>query len=546
MPLCLTTPKKHLGTWHSDAEKPASDVESVRAAIFDLNKPLFVLDSDGAPVVVTGGEASFGARTGEGQPVLAYAPPLAPDELGDDSFRADFGLRYAYVSGAMANGIASADICETLAREGMLGIFGSAGLPPTVVENNIDRLQASLDDAPFGCNLIHSPNEPDIERAVADLFIRKGVRIVEASAYMTLTLPIVRYRVYGIHRDGDGTIVTPNRVIGKVSRAEVATQFFSPPPEKMLQELVAAGDITAEQAELAAQIPMAQDLTAEADSGGHTDNRPLVTLLPTMVMLRDRHQLKYGYAQNLRVGAAGGISTPFSAAAAFAMGAAYVVLGSVHQSCVESGTSDIVRELLSQADQADVASAPSADMFEIGAKVQVLKRGTMFAMRANKLHDLYRSCAGLDDIPAVERAQLEKQIFKAPLEEIWTQTRAFFEKRDPSQVEKAESNPKHKMALVFRWYLGQASRWANAGEPSRRMDYQIWCGPAMGAFNEWAKGSYLEKPENRWVADVAKNILYGAAVHTRLNMLRNQGVRFFAEVAQVPPLEPSAMEEYFK
>ena len=48
------------------------------------------------------------------------------------------------------------------------------------------------------------------------------------------------------------------------------------------------------------------------------------------------------------------------------------------------------------------------------------------------------------------------------------------------------------MALVFRWYLGQSSRWANAGEPTRKLDYQVWCGPAMGAFNEWAKGSFLE------------------------------------------------------
>ena len=35
-------------------------------------------------------------------------------------------------------------------------------------------------------------------------------------------------------------------------------------------------------------------------------------------------------------------------AAAFAMGAAYVLVGSVHQACVESGTSDIVRAMLAQ------------------------------------------------------------------------------------------------------------------------------------------------------------------------------------------------------
>src|SRR5580692_3667856 len=122
------------------------------------------------------------------------------------------------------------------------------------------------------------------------------------------------------------------------------------------------GELTAEQARLAARIPMAQDLTAEADSGGHTDNRPAITLLPTMLALRDRMQERHGYAEPLRVGAAGGISTPAAAAAAFAMGAAFVLTGSVNQACVESGSSDAVRQMLAEAGQADVIMAPAADM----------------------------------------------------------------------------------------------------------------------------------------------------------------------------------------
>ena len=170
------------------------------------------------------------------------------------------------------------------------------------------------------------------------------------------------------------------------------------------------------------------------------------------------------------------------------MGAAYVVTGSVNQSCVEAGTSDAVRRMLAQAQQADIAMAPAADMFEMGVKVQVLKRGTLFAMRAAKLYELYRAHESLDRLPDAERANLEKTIFRAPLEEIWQQTKEFFAKRDPSRIERAERDPKQKMALVFRWYLGMSSQWANQGEPARTVDYQIWCGPAMAAFNDWVRG----------------------------------------------------------
>jgi PfaD family protein len=269
---------------------------------------------------------------------------------------------------------------------------------------------------------------------------------------------------------------------------------------------------------------MAQDITGEADSGGHTDNRPAITLIPTLIALRDRLQRQHGYAIPLRVGAAGGIATPASAAAAFAMGAAYIVTGSINQACVESGSSDLVREMLGQAEQADVIMAPAADMFEMGVKVQVLKRGTMFAMRAMKLFELYRANESLEAIPTTDRLNLEKSIFRLSVNEVWRQTREFFERRDPTQITKAESDPKHKMALVFRWYLGQSSRWANAGVAERKLDFQVWSGPAMGAFNEWTKGSFLEQPENRRVVTVAQNLLHGAALCQRLHSLRCQGV----------------------
>jgi PfaD family protein len=225
------------------------------------------------------------------------------------------------------------------------------------------------------------------------------------------------------------------------------------------------------------------------------------------------------------------------------MGAAYVVTGSVNQACVESGSSDAVRRLLAQAEQADTAMAPAADMFEMGVKVQVLKRGTMFPMRAAKLYELYRGHSGLETLPEADRAVLEKQYFRTTLEAAWQSTREYFLERDPREVERAERDPKHRMALVFRGYLGLSSRWANAGEPSRVLDYQVWCGPAMGAFNEWTRGTELEQPENRRVARVALSLLRGAAVQLRVQSLRNQGVPVPADLTNTPPLTQNDLQQ---
>jgi PfaD family protein len=255
-------------------------------------------------------------------------------------------------------------------------------------------------------------------------------------------------------------------------------------------------------------------------------------------------QERHGYAVKLRAGLAGGIATPAAAAAAFAMGAAYIMTGSVNQACIESGTSDEVRRMLAETRQADVCMAPAADMFEMGVTVQVLKRGSMFPMRAAKLYELYRSFSSFDEVPAGERDKIEKTFFQAPFEQIWQDTRGYFLKRDPRQVERAERDPKHLMALVFRWYLGQAAHWAKDGHAARRIDYQIWCGPAMGAFNEWASGSFLEDPARRTVATVARNILFGAALLTRINILRYQGISIPKAALRIEPLEDIQLKEY--
>jgi PfaD family protein len=515
------------GWWQPEKNQPESSNAAFQEAFHRVNRPIFLVDLKGKMAVAQHGTITLGKVEPSGSdllPLFGYAPALDPQNLGDPNFKKAHNLKYAYVAGAMANGITSVEMVEEIGRAGMIGFFGAAGLLPTEIEAAINILKQRMGHHPYGFNLIHSPTDPELESTTVDLYISQGINLVSASAYLDLTLPLVYFRVRNLHRNDNGDVVCPNKIIAKVSRVEVARKFLSPPPEKYLKQLIERNLISSDQAELALTIPMADDLTAEADSGGHTDNRPALTLLPTMLALRDEISAQYGYKNPVRVGLAGGIATPDSTAAAFAMGAAYVLTGSVNQSCVEAGTSDTVRQMLAEADQADVTMAPAADMFELGVKVQVLKRGTMFALRATKLYELYTQHNCYEEIPSKQREILQRDFFRCSFEEEWEQTKKFFAQRDPSQIELAENSPKHKMALVFRSYLGRSSNWANSGDQSRKIDFQIWCGPAIGAFNHWAKGSFRENWQNRRTVTVAMNLMLGAAITTRMNWLRQQGI----------------------
>lgn len=512
-------------SWHGPPDDALFRPEQVAAAARRFRETTHVLvDPTGRRLGVgIGGEVGHSAD--RAPRVLGTLPPLYPEWLGDRSFCLAHGVRFPYVAGEMANGIAATGMVVAMARAGMLGFFGAAGLSPIAVDRAVGELHAALGDrANWGVNLIHSPNQPDVEHRVADVVLRRGVRRVSASAFTAPTAAVVRCAAAGLRRGPDGGVVRRTHLFAKVSHLGVAESFLSPAPPALLRELVDRGDLTAQEAELAAGVPLATDLTVEADSGGHTDNRPLVALLPAVLALRDGLARRHRSAEPVRVGAAGGLGTPAAVAAAFGLGAAYVLTGSVNQSCVESGLSADAKAMLAEADLADVAMAPAADLFEFGGKVQVLRRGTMYAQRAARLYEAYRRYPGLDAIPASTREELERDVLHASLAEVWALTREYWQRTDPREVATAEADQKHRMALVFRWYLGMASRWAVEGRADRRTDYQIWCGPAMGAFNRWVAGSPLAAPAGRSVVQVALNLLEGAAVVSRAQQLRAHGV----------------------
>ncbi|MFG3318494.1 PfaD family polyunsaturated fatty acid/polyketide biosynthesis protein [Streptomyces sp. NPDC048171] len=453
---------------------------------------------------------------------LGVLPGVYPEWLGDRGFLQAHGVRYPYVCGEMANGISTVDLVAAVAAGGVLGFFGAAGLAPRRVEEAVLALGRRCGDASWGVNLIHSPAEPRAEEETVELLLRHRVPCVSASAFMELTAPVVRCAVAGLRTDRAGAVVRARRVFAKVSRPETARMFMSPAPRELLDELVRSGRISVHEARLAESVPVAEDVTVEADSGGHTDNRSLTTLLLRILRLRDAVERAHGH--RVRVGAAGGLGTPDAVAAAFAMGAAYAVTGSVNQTAVEAGMSPQARQLLAAADVDEVTMAPSADMFELGARVQVLSKGTMFAVRAQRLYELYRRHSGLDELPGQDLAWLEREVLRAPVAEVWRETERYWRGRDPGQCARAATDDKHRMALLFRWYLGQSTRWAIEGCADRRADYQLWAGPALGAFNAWVADSFLAAPGERTVVQIARNLLEGAAVVTRAQQLRTCGL----------------------
>ncbi|MEH7625552.1 ACP S-malonyltransferase [Bacillus subtilis] len=444
---------------------------------------------------------------------------ITAESLGSAEFKQDYHLTYAYLAGGMYRGIASKEMVVKLSRAGMMGFFGTGGLSLNEVEDAIHAIQGELGKGQaYGINLVHNMKHTESEEKMIDLLLRNQVSIVEASAFLSVTPALVRYRAKGVKRNQNGDVICSNRLIAKISRPEVAESFLSPAPENMLQKLLGENKITMNEAELLRCIPMADDICVEADSGGHTDGGVAYSLMPAMTSLRDEMMKKYQYRKKIRVGAAGGIGTPEAAMAAFMLGADFILTGSINQCTVEAATSDKVKDLLQQMNVQDTAYAPAGDMFESGSKVQVLKKGVFFPARANKLYELYQRYGSIRELDAKMLAQLEEKYFKRSIEDIYKDIALHYPAAD---IEKAEQNPKHKMALIFRWYFRYSSKLAISGSEHSKVDYQIHCGPALGAFNQWVKGSQLENWRNRHVDEIGKKLMTETAVllHERMQSM---------------------------
>ncbi len=67
------------------------------------------------------------------------------------------------------------------------------------------------------------------------------------------------------------------------------------------------------------------------------------------------------------------------------------------------------------------------------------------------------------------------------------------------------------MGLVFKWYFNKSTELALSGSEEQKVDYQVHTGPALGAFNQWVKGTELQDWRNRHVDVIAEKLMKSTA-----------------------------------
>ncbi|WXB19725.1 ACP S-malonyltransferase [Pendulispora albinea] len=436
---------------------------------------------------------------------------IGSEALGSPWFRSAYDVRYAYVAGSLDAGVTSPALVQAMAAKGFLAFFGAASLPVDRVIDAIAAIRRGVGNRTFGVGIAHETSHPEEEEALVDALMGAGVTALEVRGFIGVTRALVRYRAHGLGRG------VRRRILARASRPEIIEAFLAPAPESLLAKLVQEGAISSQDAAIARTLPMCDDICVDIESGWLADYGTPEVLLPLALAFRDIAAATHGYAQKPRVGM-GGIGTPVAAASAFLLGAEFVLSGVVNAATVEAATSNAAKDLLERMGVQDTDFAPCPDRFELGGKIRVLKRGAMFAARATKLYELYRHHESIESLDERTRRQLEERIFHRSLDDVWNDVERRLE---PAERARLERQPRQKMAAIFRSYLLDGRRRALEGDPNHVVDYLIPAAPSLGAFNEWARGTKLERWRDRTAVQVAGAILDGAAdfIATRFRIM---------------------------
>ncbi|MFI1758663.1 ACP S-malonyltransferase [Streptomyces sp. NPDC020571] len=427
------------------------------------------------------GAAAPGTRTPTTAPGRRRAP-VTRERLGSPRFRERYGTDLAWLVSGTGDGAVGDEVCRAARAAGLAACTDP--VPGAPRQESLDRAGR------HGWGIGLRPGADADEQVTA--LLAHEVRYVEVGHPHGPDAALVRFRFTGAHRRPGGAPVAVRHVLARVTGPDQAAAFLRPPAPALLDELVGTGALSAREADVARELPVASDLAVQHPGGWHDDGADACQLLPALVALATWSP----GPEPVHVGLCGVVGTPEQAATAFALGAAFLVSTSLTACAPQARLADPLKDTLARAGDDDVTWAPTERHASLGVLARVVRRGTLFPARAGLLYRLLREHRYFADVPEPRRRHVEEHLLGGPATE-------------PPADARADGRP--RTADVFRRYVRETARRTPAGDPLRPLDHQLPCDPDLTHFNRAAAGTPLAAWTARTPAAVAGHLLTNAA-----------------------------------
>jgi nitronate monooxygenase len=250
------------------------------------------------------------------------------------------GIEYPIIQGPLG-GFASQRLTAAVSNFGGLGSFGALGLAPSAIQETITEIR-SLTDKPFAINLWVSLEDQGAATSEAEAFERALSHLAPHFEDLGVSKP--RFSPYQPLRFEDQARILLD------AKVPAFSFIYGIPQKEILEECHRTGIVTIgtattwEEAIALEQAGVDVVVASGFEAGGHRGSflrssedslTGTISLVPQVVD-----------AVGIPIVAAGGIADARGIAAAFALGAEGVQMGTVFLACEESGASALHREAI--------------------------------------------------------------------------------------------------------------------------------------------------------------------------------------------------------
>jgi trans-AT polyketide synthase/acyltransferase/oxidoreductase domain-containing protein len=388
------------------------------------------------------------------RPVASQDRPVAPRPAGTP--RA-YRLRLPYLVDALPCGVSGPAMLRRLAGAGLLGFLGTRRRSAAQVAADVRDLSPEDVRGRWGIELPAERLDPGRAREIVSLALEAGVARAVTDGWAGVSPQLVRWR---FTRGSTGA--GPRRLLVRVAGSDQAAAFLCPAPAGLVAQLVRSGELDEAEADEARRRPVATEICVQPEPDGGSTASLLMSVLRAT---REASGNGEGRREPVSVGV-GGIGTPEEVASALLLGADFLVTGAINACTPQARTCDAVKDLLATVTMADTVLAPSADLFRQGGREHMVRKATLFPVRAAHLYGLHLARVSPAELSPATRQVLESDYFGEPLD----------------QVTASEPRPANLLGRYFD--LGTEA--ALAGRADQQLNWYIPGGPEMGAFNNAA------------------------------------------------------------
>lgn len=420
--------------------------------------------------------------------------------LGSLSFKEEYQTDIAYAAGGIRDGISSVSMIKKLADSNILGFLGTKGLDIHKIKGLLESAFNMVEHEKIGVHVACDVLKPENNNQQLKLMIDKDIRRLQISGYQKPDEWIYEYRIRNIQYSEKHKVESPYKLLVCVNNLKAAEEFLKPIKKDYIKKLIELKKLTQIEAEMADSLPVCDDICIENTGMGAGG----FGWISSIKKLNERIGQSSSLRKEVRVGICGGIGNPQMLALAFFAGADFIMTDTINQCTVEAETSAHVKDLLQSAKENDFTFAPADDLFEFGERISVLKRGTLYPARAQKVYDIYSKYASVEEISKADTKLLTEKYFGIKLSEMYQRIMKTVSEEERKLI---SEQPKYKLGLIMKGYLQECFHQAQAGEKESEINYGIAVERDMADINRWLQGTDIEHWDRRSIDVIAKRIM---------------------------------------